>query len=232
MKKIALFQSNYIPWKGYFDIINDVDIFVFYDDVQYTKRAWRNRNYIKPKNGTICLTVPVKNSGLRNKKIHEVEIDNTRLWMKKHFSSIVMSYSNAPFIKAYIPLLEHLYLSKTWISLSEMNRYFIERISECLGIKTEFVNLQDLNITGDKNGERILKVCQKLNCNYVVNGPAAKEFIDQSRFDRNGVIVEYKKYEYPPYRQLNYPFEHRVSIFDLLFNTGDEAPYYIWGWRK
>ena len=231
MRKIALFQSNYIPWKGYFDIIHDVDVFVFYDDVQYTKKDWRNRNIIKSKNGCSWLTVPVINEKLREKKIHEVKIDNTSAWAQKHFKTITMSYARAPFLKDHMDLLGWIYLEKTWSNLSEMNRSIIEKISRRLGIETEFVNLQDLHIAGEKNGERIIKVCEKLNCDYVINGPAAKAFIDQSLFDERGIIIEYKNYKYPVYRQLNLPFEHGVSIFDLLFNAGPEAPYYIWGWR-
>ena len=232
MKKVAMFQSNYIPWKGYFDIINDVDVFVFYDDVQYTVRDWRNRNIIKSANGCSWLTVPVVNKNLREKKVYEVEIDNTTAWAQKHFKTIVMSYSKTAFLKDYINLLELIYLDNKWTNLSTMNRFIIEQVCKLLNIKTDFVNLQDMGISGNKNGERILKVCRELNCDYVVNGPAAKEFIDQSLFDESGVVLEYKTYEYPTYRQLSFPFEHGVSIFDLLFNTGPEAPYYIWGWRN
>ncbi len=229
MKKVAMFQSNYIPWKGYFDIIHDVDVFVFYDDVQYTTRDWRNRNLIKPKNGLTWLTVPVVNQGLRDKKIYEVEIDTASGWQQKHFKTITMSYAKAPYLKKYMDVLEELYLGKTWTNLAEMNVFFTKKICALLGIEAEFVNLQDLNVTGEKDGEKILNVCEKLNCNYVLNGPAAKEFIRQELFDENGVTIEYKTYDYPTYRQLGFPFEHKVSILDLLLNTGEKAPEYIWG---
>jgi len=232
MRKIALFQSNYIPWKGYFDIINDVDIFVFYDDVQYTKRDWRNRNIIKPKNGTQWLTVPVINNDLQKKKIFEVEIDTSSKWQQKHLKTLLLSYSNAPHIRAYSELLEELYESKEWTNLAEMNVFFTKRICKELGIVAEYHNLQDLNISGDKDGERIIKICKALNCNYVINGPSAQEFIDQKLFDNSGITIEYKQYGYPEYIQLRQPFVHHVTILDLLFNTGSQAPYYIWGWRS
>ncbi len=232
MKKAALFQSNYIPWKGYFDIINDVDIFVFYDDVQYTKRDWRNRNYIKAKSGTILLTVPVQNDDLRNKKIYEVEIDQKTDWQEKHLKTILLSYAKSPHLNEYKDMLNEIYVNNRWENLCELNRFCTKIICEKLGIKTQFLNLEDMNIEGNKNGERILKVCKEIDCDYVLNGPAAQEFVDDDYLAANGVTIEYKKYDYPPYRQLNFPFEHGVSVLDLLFQTGKDAPKYIWGERS
>jgi len=232
MKKIALFQSNYIPWKGYFDIINDVDVFVFYDDVQYTKRDWRNRNIIKPKTGTQWLIVPVVNDKLREKKIYEVEIDSKSQWQEKHLKTLMLSYSKAPYINQYTTLLEEIYQGKIWMNLAEMNVHFTKLICKELGIVADFHNLQDLNVLGDKDGERVINVCKKLGCNYVINGPAAQDFTDMSLFDEAGITIEFKNYDYPTYRQLNLPFVHKVSILDLLINTGHEAPYYIWGWKE
>ena len=227
-----MIQSNYVPWKGYFDIINDVDIFVFYDDVQYTTRDWRNRNMIKPKGTPLWITVPVKNESLRTKKIFEVEIDNTQKWQLKHMKSITLSYSKAPYLKDYMGFIEKIYVDSEWTSLVELNRFVIKGICKLLGITTEFVNLEDLNIDGNKDGERIIKVCRELNCRFMLNGPSARSFIDQSLFDDAGIEIDYKIYNYPEYRQMGQPFEHKVSILDLLFNTGKEAPYYIWGWKE
>ena len=231
MKRVAMFQSNYIPWKGYFDIIHDVDVFVFYDDVQYTKRDWRNRNYIKPKSGTVCLSVPVKNDDLRNKKIYEVEINTAENWQEKHYKSITLSYSKAPYAKHYEDLLSRIYLEKKWTNLAEMNVFITKEICKVLGFEREFFNLQDLNIQGEKDGHRIIDICKELGCDYVLNGPAAKPFIDQSLFDKEGIVINYKDYEgYPAYKQMGFPFEHKVSILDL-FCVGPEAADYIWGWR-
>ena len=233
MKRVAMFQSNYIPWKGYFDIIHDVYLFVFYDDVQYTTRDWRNRNYIKPKNGKTCLTVPVVNDNLREKKIYEVQIDTASGWQKKHYKSISLAYAKAPYFKQYSSLLEEIYLDHEWTNLAQMNAYITKRICRELGFEREFINLQDLGIDGAKNGERIIRICRKLGCDYVLNGPAAKPFIDQSLFDESGIVIDYKNYEgYPTYRQMSFPFDHQVSVLDLLFCTGPEAPKYIWGWRE
>ena len=232
MRKIALFQSNYIPWKGFFDIINDVDVFVFYDDVQYTKRSWRTRNMIKSKNGTLWLSVPVVNDNLRDKMIFEVEVDNSQQWQQKHYKSITLSYANSPYLNDFIDKLEIVYLQNSWTNLSEMNQFIIKMICEHLGIKTEFINVKDLNVSGARNGERVINVCKKLDCDHVINGPTARDYMDQDLFDAAGVTIEYKNYEYPTYRQLGLPFEHSVSVIDLILNTGPDAPYYIWGWRE
>lgn len=100
-RKIAILQPNYIPWKGVFDLINQVDAFVFYDDVQYTKKDWRSRNKIKSPNGEHWITVPIATKGKREQLIFEAEIDNTQIWQSKHYKSIWSSYNKAPYFEEY-----------------------------------------------------------------------------------------------------------------------------------
>jgi len=230
MKKMAVIQSNYIPWKGYFDIIHDVDQFIFYDDVPYTKNDWRNRNKIKSKQGLHWLTIPV---GSRNERlIHEVEIEDSS-WTKKHWETLKQSYSKAPYFNKYKEFFEHFYLGAKWTNLSELNQYLIKTISrEFLGIDTDFVDSRDFHPEGQKL-DRLIDLLLKAGADLYVSGPAAQSYIHETRFMDAGIKIVYKDYSgYPEYPQLFPPFEHAVSILDTLFNCGPQAPDYIWGWRE
>ena len=230
MLKVAIIQSNYIPWKGYFDIIHDVDIFVFLDDVQYTTRDWRNRNLIKTPQGLKWLTIPVGSD--RNRKIYEVSIEGTD-WAKKHWQSILHCYAKAKFFPKYRTFFEELYLKREWNNLSILNQTLIKRISkELLGISTIFYDSRDIPTTGTKQ-EKLLSILKHFNADVYVSGPSAKNYINLEDFKNSGIELIYKDYSgYPPYPQLFGNFENNVSIIDTIFNTGEDAPYYIWGWRN
>ncbi|HEY9723379.1 MAG TPA: WbqC family protein [Oscillatoriaceae cyanobacterium] len=229
--KVAIIQSNYLPWKGYFDVIHDVDCFVFYDDVQYTARDWRNRNQIKTPHGTMWLSVPVA-AGSRDRRIDEVTISGTD-WAEAHWASLRHSYARAPHFKHYEAFLEHVYRERNWEYLSDLNRYLIERIArDFLGISTRFVLASDLEAQGQKQ-DRLLDVLQKLGATAYLSGPAARAYIDSAGFEASGIALEYKDYGgYPEYPQVFPPFRHDVSILDLLFQVGPDSAEYIWGWRQ
>jgi hypothetical protein len=229
MTKVAIIQSNYIPWKGYFDIIHDVDLFIFLDDVQFTARDWRNRNKIKTPHGLHWLTIPVGCS--RERLIHEVQIldDN---WEKCHWETIRHNYSKAPYFKLYKDYFEYVYLDIKWINLSELNQYIIKMISkDLLGITTEFEDSREFNAHGHKL-DRLLDILVKTGAEYYISGPSARDYIEENRLTELGIQLHYKDYTgYPEYSQLFPPFEHGVTILDLLFNSGPDAPFFIWGWR-
>lgn len=230
MKRVALIQSSYIPWRGFFDIIHDVDLFIFYDDVQYTKNDWRSRNKIKTANGSIWLTVPAGSD--LNRLIYEVRLaDNS--WSAKHWKSIRQSYARAPYFNQYKAFFEHVYLGTRWDSLSELNQFLTKTIAtEFLGVKTEFADSRAFQAEGRKL-DRLLDVLGKAGAQSYVSGPSAKGYIDETAFQQRGVELMWKSYDgYPEYRQLYPPFEPAVSIIDLLFNVGPDAPHYIWGWRE
>jgi hypothetical protein len=230
MKKIAILQSNYLPWKGVFDLINRVDTFVFLEDVQYTQHDWRNRNKIMTQAGPKWITVPVMNSNRSGQLICEAEIDSKINWQRKHFNSFELNYSKAPYFKQYRWIIEDIYLNHKWTNLSEMNIYCIELIAKELGITTEFVTSIDLHAEGIKD-DRVLDICKKLNGTYYLSGPAAKDYIKPEKFEINNIELDYIDYDYPEYTQLHGPFNHYVSVLDLIFNCGPEAAYYIWGWK-
>jgi hypothetical protein len=230
MKKVAGSQSNYIPWKGYFDMISQVDEFVFYDDVQYTKQNWRNRNKIKTENGLVWLSVPV--NGSQSKLIHEVEISNSD-WQRKHWQIISEFYVKAPCFKEYKSFFEDFYLNKTHANLSEMNQCLTKKIcKDILGIKTEFKDSREFNLQ-HKNEERVLEFLQKMNADCYLSGPAAKSYICEQHFVEKNIKLEWMDYSgYPEYPQLYGEYEHAVSILDLIFNVGKDAAYYVYGWRN
>lgn len=229
-KKIAILQSNYIPWKGYFDIINMVDEFVLYDDMQYTKRDWRNRNKIKTHNGLIWLTIPVEVKGKYFQKISETKV-NEKDWAKKHWKTIIANYSKAKYFKEYRDVFEESYLSCDEEYLSKINYRFIKAINELLGIKTKIRWSMEFDLPEGKN-EKLIAICKECNANIYLTGPAAKDYLDEELFRQEGIKVEWMDYSgYPEYKQLHPPFEHGVTVLDLIFNEGSEAPKFMKGFQ-
>lgn len=227
-KRVAVLQSSYIPWKGYFDIIHDVDTFIFYDDVQFTYQDWRSRNRVIANGAPTWLTVPT--GGNIKRLINEVELADSG-WQKKHWSTIRHAYTKSRHFREYSALAEDLYLGTSWKSLSEMNQTFTRRIAGALGIRTEFRDSLEFNASGGKL-DRLIDLLVKAGATHYLSGPAARSYIDPQRFDEAGIKLEYKDYAgYPEYRQLSHEFEHAVSVLDMLFNVGADAPHYIWGWR-
>ena len=228
-KRVAVLQSNYIPWKGYFDIVHDVDLFIFYDDLQYTKNDWRNRNKIKTDKGPEWLSIPAGSSA--DRLICEVELHDSS-WQKKHWKTILQHYGKCPHFSRYQPLFEEIYLGRKWSNLSEFNHHLIRIISsDILNLSTVFHDSREYPLTGQKL-DRLMNLVTQSGADSYISGPAAKDYIDTSRFDAAGVELVWKDYSgYPAYPQRFPPFEHAVSILDLLFNVGPDAPWYIWGWR-
>ncbi len=217
MKRVAILQSNYIPWKGYFDIINSVDTFIIYDEVQYTKNDWRNRNQINSNQGLQWLTIPVRVENLEQ-KIHETKISFPK-WNKKHWNTILTNYSKALNFKNNKDLFESLYLGCETNLLSEINLNFIKAINELLGIKTELIDSRELSLEGDKN-ERLVDAVKKVGGDLYLSGPAAKSYLDVNLFSKEGIDVEWKDYSnYPEYSSIHKEFHHGVSILDLIFNN-------------
>lgn len=208
----------------YFDIIAKSDVFVIYDDVQYTRRDWRNRNLIKTKLSLQWLTIPVIQEDF-HQKICDTKILNDR-WIKKHISSLQMNYAKSPHFKDYKDKIFKVY-ENTSTSLSEINKAFIEVICEILEIKTRTIDSRTLNLKGDKQ-ERLIQACNILNADTYLSGPEAKRYIEPSCFASNNIKLEWMDYSgYKEYNQLFPPFEHGVSILDLIFNEGPDARKYL-----
>lgn len=226
MKKIVITQSNYIPWKGFFDAINLADEFVFYDDMQFTRRDWRNRNQIKTKDGVKWLTVPVEVKGKYFQKIKDTKISDQN-WSKNHWDIITHSYVKSEFFKEYKDIFQDLYLGRQYEFLSEVNYTFTKAVCELLGIGTNIRYSDEFNLLEEKT-ERLVDICKKLGGTDYYSGPAAKAYMDESKFENENIKVHYFDYSgYPEYKQLYGEFTHAVSILDLIFNEGPNAKKFM-----
>ena len=226
MKKVAILQSNYIPWKGYFDLIAYVDEFIIYDEMQFTKRDWRNRNKIKTPSGLQWLTVPVLTKGNFNQKISETMVDGMD-WTKTHWGSLEKNYSRSTFFREVSSWLKPLYLERTYSLISEVNRVFIEAICSFLQIKTEITCSSKFNLIGEKS-ERLANICTQAGASDYVSGPAARDYINLDAFNQRRINLEWFDYgDYSPYEQLWGDFTHKVSIVDLMFNCGINGVEYL-----
>lgn len=222
MKKVAILQSNYIPWKGYFDLINMVDEFVLYDDMQYTRRDWRNRNKIKTSQGLKWLTIPVDAKGKYFQKINETKISE-KDWAKKHWQQIKQNYSKSNYFKEYKDIFEELYLGCEENYLSQINYKFIVTICKILGITTKIRWSSEFELI-DGQTEKLLSICKDCNADVYISGPAAKDYLNEDLVKKENIQVEWMDYSgYKEYEQLHLPFEHGVSVLDLIFNEGVNA---------
>lgn len=227
-KKVAVLQSNYIPWKGYFDIVRQVDEFILYDEVQYTKNDWRNRNQIKTPQGRHWITIPVRMSGKFGQRIDETEVANHQ-WAAKHFKSLEQSYGRCDFFGLYRDELKALYdVAMQELLLSRINHRFITAICAWLGITTPITWSTDYTLPEglDKN-ERLLQLLHKAGATTYISGPSGANYINPDSFASAGITLAYTAYNYPEYTQPYPPFTHGVTVLDLLFNTGKNAPRYM-----
>ncbi len=228
-KRVAILQSNYIPWKGYFDIIGLVDEFIIYDEVQYTKNDWRNRNKIKTPTGIQWITIPVYQRNLKQ-KISETEVSNFK-WGVKNWNSLKANYAKAPFFRDYSLVLENFYCTFRSLLLSEINIELLKLICNQLEIKTVITNSANFIVKGDPT-EKLVDLCKQTGATQYLTGPNAKNYLREDLFEEEGIDVEWMDYTgYKEYTQLYPPFEHGVSIVDLLFNTGPSSCNFM-KWNK
>ncbi len=214
MTTTVILQPSYIPWIGYFEQILKSDIFVFYDDVQYTKNDWRNRNKIKTPQGTAWLSIPVQFK--LGDKINEIKI--TSDWKEKHLKTIRNFYKKSIYFDEVYPIFEK-ELNKKHSSLSDLDIDIIKSLSNYLGLKAKFYKSSELNIGGDKNN-RLINICKHFDTTHYLSGKAAQSYLDIDLFDSNNITVEYQNFIHKPYTQLYGEFIPYLSILDLLFNCG------------
>jgi hypothetical protein len=225
-KRVAIVQSSYIPWKGYFDLIRSVDEFVLFDDTQFTKRDWRSRNRIKTPQGPLWLTVPVQTKGRYLQAIKDTQISDPA-WADSHWKSIATHYARAPFFAAYRDALEQLFRGCRADRLSDVNRWFIEGLCGMLNVTTRLTWSMDYDVIPGKT-ERLVSLCQQAGGSEYLSGPAARDYIDPALFEAAGIGLAYADYSgYPEYPQLHPPFDHQVSVIDLILNTGPDAMSYM-----
>jgi hypothetical protein len=226
-KTVAIVQSCYIPWKGYFDLINLVDEFILYDDRQYTRRDWRNRNRIKTPQGSKWLTIPVQVKGRYEQRINETVVSQSE-WAAQHWKTLTHVYAATPHFDDYRDRFESLYRDlESEPRLSVINRVLLEELCGLLGIETRLSWSSDYEAEGTKTG-RLVALCRAAGADSYLSGPMAREYIEEERFAEAAIRLEYMDYsDYPEYAQLHPPFDHNVTIIDLLFHTGSDAPRYM-----
>lgn len=217
---VAIHQPQYLPWLGYFDKMQQADVFCFLDNVQYKKNEWQNRNRIKTSQGWQWLTVPVKYRFPQ--KINEVTVNNTVNWGKKHLQALTTNYHKAPFFSEHIDIFEKVY-SRTWEGLSELNIYLIEQIQELLGLKKKpTVIASNLSLSNDPT-ERLIDICRSVGADTYLSGKDGASYMNLERFHESGLKVVFQDFKHPVYPQLFGEFLSHLSIADLLFNCGPES---------
>jgi hypothetical protein len=225
---VVILQPGYLPWRGYFDQIRKADLFIFYDDVQYDKHGWRNRNQIKTVQGKQWLTVPVHSQGVtRGVAIKDVQIDWAKPWARNHLKALTSAYAKAPYFRDYLPVLESLY-SRRDQCLADLTIETTIVLSRTLGLtSTRFLRSSELaGIEGLKT-DRLIQILKRVGATHYISGPSAREYIEPDKFEHAGITLEYMEYNYPEYPQLYPPFDPFVTILDLLFMTGTQALKYI-----
>lgn len=230
--RCAVLQPSYIPWRGYFDLIHRCDLHVFYDDVQYEYGGWRNRNRIKTASGVRWLTVPVHHKGhIREARpINRTQIAYELPWVRRHLGTIKHAYGHTPYFREFFPILEEAILRQPHF-LSDLTIDLSIKLARALGINTEFARSSDIGSEG-KRTERLLTILQKVGADTYLSGPAARSYLDVEQFAKRGIALEFMTYDYPEYDQLYPPYRPDVSIIDLLFMQGSQAPRLIWGEMK
>lgn len=222
-KRVAILQSDYIPWKGYFDLIASVDEFIIYDDMQYTRRDWRNRNKIMTPNGLQWLTIPVMVKGKFYQAINETKVANHD-WIDDHWKGIQLNYARAKYFGAYKDRIRAIYEScREEEYLSGINYRFLKELCGILGIETRITWSSDYKLADGKT-ERLVALVRDAGGDFYLSGPAAKDYIVEELFEEAGIELGWMSYEgYPEYEQLSKEFEHHVSVLDLIFNEGPNA---------
>lgn len=216
MTTVAISQSNYLPWKGYFQLISSVDVFVFYDTVDFTKRDWRSRNKILGPNGFQWLTIPVGSN--RGKSIQEVLLPEGE-WRKNHLETIRRNYSKSPYIEDVLSIISSVYEDISICTLSHFNQSLIQRISDYLGIKTIFRNASEFTQEGDRV-ERLISICKQLGATTYLSAPAAKDYIGDE-FEVSGLVLQWMEYgPFEEYEQNVNTFSDFVSIIDTIAALG------------
>lgn len=225
---VVILQPSYIPWRGYFHQISKADLFIFYDDVQYDKHGWRNRNQIKTSQGPQWLTIPVHSGGAtEGLLIKDTKIDWAKPWAANHWKALTFAYAKAPYFRSYASLLEPFYQRRDTL-LADFTIDLTIALARELGLtRTKFMRSSELSGIDGQKTDRLIQILTQVGTTHYISGPSAQDYIEQDKFDAAGISLEYMVYDYPEYPQLYPPFEPQVSVLDLLFMTGLDSFKYI-----
>lgn len=219
--RVAILQPSYLPWIGYFDQIAKVDRFIYLDDIQFTRRDWRNRNKIRTAESWTWLTVPVIQKNRYAQTLLETQIDSSSNWRTKHLNSIRHNYIKTRFFDLYFPKIETI-INKDWDLLVDLCLELTENLKNWLEISTPTIRSSELNVS-EKKGDKILALCRKLEATHYLTGDLARDYLNESEFLSYNIRLEYHNYTHPTYPQRYPGFVPYMSIIDLLFNQGEKS---------
>lgn len=214
-------QPVYLPWLGLFHKIALADLFISFDQVQYVRKDWMNRNKVKTNTGPVWLSVPVIATNRFEQRIFDLEIDNRQPWARKHWKTLEMAYQKAPFFKLLAPFFEDCY-SRRWERLEQLNTYMLRWFLDTLGIPVPVRSAGEYSFQGQKS-DLVLDMCRQTNADIYIFGALGKDYADVDSFRRAGIEPVFQEYHHPNYRQLHGPFEPFLSVVDLLFNHGPDS---------
>jgi WbqC-like protein family len=218
---VSIMQPTYLPWIGYFDLIDQSDAFVFLDTVAFSRQSWQQRNRIATPQGPLWLTVPVQRHP--DQPIAEVTIDNGRPWRRKHWASLEMNYRRAPFWPEYSPALEHIY-DREWTSLAQLNSELIRALADLAGVAANFVPASALGELGGGRDGRLVEICRHLGGDAYLSPMGALAYLEtDTGFAAAGIDLTFQNYHHPVYRQPGTGFQAHLSFLDALMNLGPEA---------
>jgi len=219
--RVTILQPSYLPWLGFFEQMSRADKFVLLDDVQYTRRDWRNRNRIRVKESWVWLTVPVQQKRRFSQSLLETRIDNSLPWRRKHLETLRQHYCKAPFFEKYFPRCQQVY-EKDWTFLFDLCLETINLIKEEMGIETPLLRSSEMKPGGEKT-ERLVSICRELGATHYLSGESGSNYIAEEDFSSQGIALEYQNYEHPVYPQRYTGFVPHLSAIDLLFNCGEQS---------
>jgi len=231
VRTVVIMQPTYLPWMGYFDLMDQSDYFVFLDSIQFEKRSWQQRNKIKSSEGELLLSVPVLSKGKFTQKINKVKINKSASFPKDHLKAIKYNYSRAKYFKKIFPGLEKI-LDKNFDFLVDLNIELIIWLKNLLGITTKLKRSSLLRV-GGKKADLLISICKALKANAYLSPIGSKDYLkDGKLFKTNKISLFYQQFNHPQYHQLYDTFMPYLSIIDLLLNEGEKSLSIIQSGRK
>lgn len=220
--RVAIMQPTFMPWLGYFDMMNSVDLFMFLDNVQFEKKSWQNRNRIKGSQGELMLTVPVRSAGRFTQLISETEIAFESNFARKHLNSISFSYSRAPKFDEVFPQVREVYRQDLTL-LADFNLRIIEVLREMLGVSTPLLRTSELSAEG-RSTELTVRQLREVGASEFLAAPGSRSYVEMERgFEKYGIRVLFHEYKHPSYPQLGSSFTSHLSALDLVLHTGRDS---------
>lgn len=217
---VAIHQPEFMPWLGYFNKMKRADLYIVFDDVQFKKRYFENRNRIKANNQFVWVMLPVKTKNRYLQSIMDVEIDSSSAWQRKIWEKIRHSYVKTEFFDEFSHGLKNLIFEKKYKKLIDFNLSFIRWVRKILEITTPLKRSSTLRITQFKSSELIVEICKRIGANQYLCGPSGKDYLDIKKFNAAGIQIIWQEYKHPEYTQSGEKFIPYLSILDAIFNCG------------